>query len=443
MKIPLKYKISLVLSICFLVGNTQTIFKLSLQEAIDFGLKNRFELKTQFLNIELAENAVKKSKDQWLPTIDGSGNMRYNTQLQESVLPEGAFGSTVSGPTRIAFGTRVNTNISIEATQNIYKPSLKHDIKMAEKTVLLEKEVANQTTMQIKLNIAEAYYEVLFREAEIAILEKSVARAKIYVDLSKGIFALGTIQENDVSKAELDYQNVAINLKRAEQNVALALLNLFKNMNMSPMDATELTDSLQAKEISIDPELDFQSSVDTRSEIKQNRIINDLNQLRYDKAASGRQPTLTAYANYSLLYQNDGFNVFENDTWSPFNYVGLKLAIPILDQHKTTLEKSEYKIRQEIGFNDRDNERAEVLYELQNAKTVLINAQLNVAFAQENYRLADQIFKVSQQKYLLGSLLYSDFLETEKSLSDADNNMLNNTYDLLIAKVRWQRAKGE
>lgn len=53
-----------------------------------------------------------------------------------------------------------------------------------------------------------------------------------------------------------------------------------------------------------------------------------------------------------------------------------------------------------------------------------------------------KVQKVSQQKYLLGSLLYSDFLEIEKSLSDADNNMLNNTYDLLIAKLRWQRATG-
>jgi outer membrane protein TolC len=40
-------------------------------------------------------------------------------------------------------------------------------------------------------------------------------------------------------------------------------------------------------------------------------------------------------------------------------------------------------------------------------------------------------------------MLYNDLLDTEKSLSEAENNILTNTYDLLVAKVRWQKAKGE
>jgi outer membrane protein len=71
------------------------------------------------------------------------------------------------------------------------------------------------------------------------------------------------------------------------------------------------------------------------------------------------------------------------------------------------------------------------------------NAQLNLEFAQDNYRLAEQVFKVNQQKYTLGSLLYTDLLDTEKSLSEAENNLLTNIYDVLVAKVRFQKSKGE
>ena len=445
MKKTLKYAISVVFSFAFLLGNAQTRLKLSLQEAIELGLKTRLELQTQLLNIRLAEIAVKKNKDQWLPILEGSGNIRYNTQLQESVLPEGAFGGTITGdgPMRIAFGTRVNTNFSLDATQNIYKPSLNQDLKISKKTVDFEKEVVKQTAVQIKLNIAEAYYAVLFRQEEIAILEKNLARAKLYLDIWTGKLALGTVQENDVGKVKLDYQNVDIKLKRAKQNLELALNNLYKNLNINTFTAIELTDSLNTKEMDEEPNADLSSTVSARSEIKQFALTNDLNQLRYDKAALGRQPTVTAYANYSLLYQSDGFNFFENDTWSPFNYLGVKLSVPILDQHKTASEKSEFKIRQEIGINNWNSQKAEVLYELQNAQTLLKNAQLNLEYAQDNYRLAEQVFKVNQQKYALGGLLYNDLLDTEKSLSEAENNVLSNTYDLLIAKVRWQKAKGE
>ena len=443
MKIPLKYTIALVLSFAFLLGNAQNRLKLSLQEAIDLGLKSRWEVQTQLLNIQLAENTVKKNEDQWLPILDGSGNVRYNTQLQESVLPEGTFGSTATGDVRIAFGTRVNTNFSVDATQNIYNPSLNQEIKISKMTVAFENEVVKQTATQIKLNIAEAYYAVLFRQAERAILEKNLARAQIYLDVWTGKLALGTVQENDVGKVKLDYQNVAIKLKRAEQNLELSINNLYKNLNISALKEIELTDSLNTKEIGEEPNADFSSTINARSEIKQLVMTNDLNQLRYDKAALGKQPTVTAYANYSLLYQSDGFNFFEKNTWSPFNYLGVKLAVPILDQHETALEKSEYKIRQEIGLNNWNSQKTEVLYELQNAKTMLKNAQLNLEYAQDNYRLAEQVFKVNQQKYALGGLLYNDLLDTEKSLSEAENNILSNTYDLLIAKVRWQRAKGE
>lgn len=443
MKKYVKYAIALALSSTFFIGNAQNRLKLSLQEAIDLGVKNRLELQTQLLTIRLAETVVKKNKSQWLPTLEGSGNVRYNTQLQESVLPEGAFGGQGTGVTRIAFGTRVNTNLSLEVSQNIYKPTINQDIKIAEKNVTLEKEVVRQTTAQIKLDIAEAYYAALFRQQERIILDSNLVRAKLYLDVWTGQLALGTVQENDVNKVKLDYQNVAIKLKRAEQNLELAINNLYKNLNIKTLEDIELTDSLNGKEISAFPDDDISSIANNRSEIKQLALTNDLNQLQYDKAILGKLPTVTAYANYSLLYQNDGFNYFEKNTWSPFNYLGVKMSVPLLDQRKTSLEKAEYKIRQEIGFNNWTRQKNEVLYEVQNTKTALKNAQLNLEFAQDNYRLAEQVFKLNQQKYTLGSLLYTDLLDTEKSLSEAENNMLTNIYDVLVAKVRYRKSKGE
>lgn len=445
MKKNIKYTLAILLSIVIFNSNAQQErLKLTLQDAVDLGLKNRLEIQTQKLNVKLAENTVKRNKDQWLPTIESSGNLRYNTQLQESVLPEGAFGGTTGGGSiRIPFGTKVNTTLSIEASQNLYKPSVNQEVKIAEKNVELEREIVNQTTSQTKLNISEAYYSALLRKEEIRILEKTLARAKKYLDVSMAKLSLGTVQENDLGKVKLDYQNVDIKLRKAKQNLQLALNNLAKNLNISNIQELELKDNLDSTENILEIDEDFSGFVNERSEIKQLVLNNDLNKLRYDKATLGMKPTVATYANYSALFQSGGFNFFEKNTWSPFNYLGVKLSVPIFDQNKTKSEKAEYKIRQEIGFNNWNKQKTEVVYELQNAKTELKNAQLNLQYAQENYRLAEQVFQVSQQKYELGTMLYNDLLDTEKSLSEAENNILTNTYDLLIAKVRWQKAKGE
>ncbi len=438
------YHIITFIFISFLANAQQEKLKLSLQEAINLGLKNRTEIQTQQLNIRLAENTLKRSKEQWLPTVEGSGNLRYNTQLQESVLPEGAFGGPArSGPTRIPFGTKVNTNFSVDATQNLYKPSVNQDIKIAEKNISLQNETINQTTAQIKLAIAEAYYAVLLRKEEIRILEKTLARAKKYLDVWTAKLNLGTVQENELGKVKLDYQNVDIKLRRAKQNLQLALSFLSKNLNINNLQEIEPSDDLSNKEIFAETDEDFTGLSNQRSELKQLVLTNDLNKLNYEKAALGMKPTVSAFANYSVLYQSSGFNFFEKNTWSPFNYLGVKINVPIFDQRKTQSEKMEYRIKQEIGFSNLKKQKTEVIYELQNAKTELINAQLNLQYAQENYRLAEQVYQVSQEKYTLGAMLYNDLLDTERSLSEAENNILTNTYDLLVAKVRWQKAKGE
>jgi outer membrane protein len=445
MKKYIKYTLAILLSIVIFNSNAQQDrLKLTLQDALDLGLKNRLELQTQKLNVKLAENTLKRNKDQWLPTIEGSGNLRYNTQLQESVLPEGAFGGTTgSGSIRIPFGTKVNTTFSIDASQNLYKPSVNQEVKISQTNVSLEKEIINQTTSQIKLNITEAYYSALLRKEEIKILEKTLERAKKYLDVWTAKLSLGTVQENDLGKVKLDYQNVELKLRRAKQNLQLSLNNLAKNLNISNVQEIELTDNLKSKDSVSEINEDFMGFVTERSEIKQLVLTNDLNKLKYEKATLGMKPTVSAYANYSALYQSGGFNFFEKDTWSPFNYLGVKLSIPIFDQHKTRIEKSDYKILQEIGLNNWNKQKVELFYELQNAKTELNNAQMNLQYAQENYRLAEEVYQVSIQKYELGGMLYNDLLDTEKSLSEAENNILTNTYDLLIAKVRWQKAKGE
>ena len=61
--------------------------KLNLNEAIQKGLENRIELKVQNLNIQIASNENEKIKARWLPQVSASGDVRWNTQLQTTVLP--------------------------------------------------------------------------------------------------------------------------------------------------------------------------------------------------------------------------------------------------------------------------------------------------------------------------------------------------------------------
>ena len=72
----------------------------------NWDLKNRFDAQANKINVDLANNTVEKSKKEWLPDINATGDIRYNTQLQTMVFPDG-FGNGVN--TVIAMGTKNNT----------------------------------------------------------------------------------------------------------------------------------------------------------------------------------------------------------------------------------------------------------------------------------------------------------------------------------------------
>jgi outer membrane protein len=80
-------------------GFTSFAQKITLNEAIQKGIENRIELKTQALNIQIASSENNKIKAKWLPQVSASGDVRWNTQLQTTVLPFALPGSTESQTT--------------------------------------------------------------------------------------------------------------------------------------------------------------------------------------------------------------------------------------------------------------------------------------------------------------------------------------------------------
>src|ERR1700712_2112828 len=68
--------------------------KITLQQAIDLGLTNRFDIQANKYNLAIADSRVNKSKKEWVPDITGSGNVRYSPQIQATYIPAGFLGSS-------------------------------------------------------------------------------------------------------------------------------------------------------------------------------------------------------------------------------------------------------------------------------------------------------------------------------------------------------------
>jgi len=431
--------ILVIAAMCSNLSAQNDTLKLSLNQAIQLGLANRFDIKGNHLNTDLARNRLTKSNKELLPDLSANGKMVYYGQLQPSIIPAGYLGFTE--PMKIAIGMKNNTSLALDLNYIIYKPGLYTDIKIASNNLLLEEEKNNKTDINIKVEIAEVYDNTLLKSLQYEIAKKNESRYKEYYDLTKGKYSNGAILESDMLLAELDYKNAIAATEKQKQDYILSIENLKYKINIPEQSVVILTDSLHSDEAGIGDVLST-DALTKRSEIKQLAIEQGGNELQLKKARQNYFPSLSLFANYTQFYQGPQFDYSNNFYWAPVNYVGVKLSIPITGSFKNNNSVKEYKLKLVQTDFALKQKTADIQYEVQESLTRLYNAKQNLVTANDNYLLSQKIYKLKKQQYNSGSFSYEKLLDTEKSLSGTEQEYISAVYSFMIAKISYQKAVG-
>jgi outer membrane protein len=420
-----------------IVGISQ---KYNLETAISEGLKNRIEIKNQKLLTEIANRQYAKIAAQWLPQVSGSVDMRWNTQLQTTILPFDITGQNPGENSTVKFGLPFNNSIGLQADQKIFDANKKidkaiNDNSVAQREIDLERQITN-----IKQSITEAYYGVLLNKEQIKTTQEAYERAKTALASAETKFKMGTLLENDFNRFVLDENNAKVALDKAKMDYDLTLSTLKYQMGLTEnieIDAAEDLNLILAK-----TSASYHLQYETRPEIKSEEALLKLNSLNVDKQMAKNKPTLSAYGNYSVLQLNKQFNPFSANTWYPFNYVGVKLNVPIFNGKQSSLNATDFKIQQEINRNNLQKIRSDFEQEARTSTKQMVQAKLDLEQTQKNIQLAQSIYNVDKFRFESGVLALSDLKNSEYSLKQAENNYLNAIYSFLLAELKYKKATG-
>lgn len=412
--------------------------KLSLDDALKIAIDNRLELKNQQLQLRIAEGEEAKLRAKWLPQVNASADMRWNTQLQTSVFKNAPFAN--GQDVKLVLGVPFNNNVGLSAEQKVYDAASKYDRLINSETVEGQKITLEKQKIDIKQAVTEAYYAVLFNQEKITLAEKAVVRAQAYLESGKTKWEKGTILKNDFDRLQLDVNNAQTALTKAKQDLKVNQEYLLYQIGLK-QTSVELTETLE-KVLATAENTTPETALDTRPELKQEQSALRLNELLQQKQKSRLAPLVSAYGNYTALQLNDKFNPFSSGTWFPFNYVGLKLNIPLYDGKQTAILRNEYALKTQVNRNTIDKIKGDFEYEITNTTTVLTQEKANVLDTKKNVELAQQILETDRFRYEKGTLLLADLKNTEYSLQNAETNYLNSVYQFLIALVRYKKAAG-
>jgi outer membrane protein TolC len=416
-------------------------YSLSLLEAIELGLKNKLTLKNQQLSVSLAENEEAKTRTKNLPQVSASFDARVNTQLQTQVIsPEATGGSATADPIRAQFGTRYYNVLAINANQNIFNPAIRYDKKLNAARTELERLNLEKSEQDAILAISEAYLDAAFKKVkwEESKFNYDVAHERFLQ--SQVQFNNGTKLKIDLDKEKLDERNAWQGYRNDSSQYQLAVRYLANELNL-PLSATltltELTEKTEPMGLAAE-ETNTANRVELQTEMRQLSIY----ELNKNKQKASYWPTVSLFGNYTLQQFNNTFDPTDGKFWSPFNYLGMRVEIPVFDGLLKQRNKQEFEYRIEQSNNSIAQLKQQINYEIQSAKWEYENAENNYTLALENYNIAKEILKTDQVRLQSGTILSVEAKNSEYAMLSAQSNYLNALYQFMLARLRLQKALG-
>ena len=198
----------------------------SLEECIDYALKNNLQIKQSQLNTELAKSDLLQSQGNFLPSINANASHSYN------------IGRTIDRYTNTFANSQVLSQqfgVSGELTlfsgfQNI------NTLRQSRYDYLASKFDVDKMRNDISLNIASAYLQVLYSMDAVEIATNQMGLTTRQVERTAKLVDAGSTAKGTLLDIQAQLASEELNLTTAQNQRDIALLSLAQLLNLPTAD---------------------------------------------------------------------------------------------------------------------------------------------------------------------------------------------------------------
>lgn len=415
----------------------------SLQQSIDYAVKNS----PNYLNAELdLKNAVYKKNEitgLGLPQVSGSIDIKDYVELPTSLLPGQFFGAPAGTFIPVKFGTKYNSTAGFSASQLLFSSDYIFGLKASKEFINLSKINVTRSKADLVSQVSKAYYNVIINKERIKLLESNLIRLKKILDDTKAFNQQGFAELIDAERLEVQYNNLVTEKDKVVRLIGLSETVLKFQMGYKLNDAIALTDSLNLnsdtfEELNI-TNVDVSKRPDYQLLKAQQNLLNlDVKRLKW-----GYLPTLAAYGAYQYNAQGQEFDLLDTDQkWFKIALVGATLNVNIFDGFQRNYKIQQAKISALKNNNTLKSIESASQLEASVAGISYNNAYSSLLAQKKNMVLAQHVYEVAMKKYQGGVGTNLEIVNAETTLKEAQTNYYNSVYDMLVAKIDYQKAIG-
>lgn len=417
---------------------------LSLESSVQYAVQNNPQIHKAAMEVRKGEYLVKEYLATGLPQVSGSGNFTYNIKLPTQLIPN-FFDGRPEELIPVQFGTALATSAGIQLDQLIYDHSFWLGVKATQKLGQFNRLLEAKTQEDVAYNVVKIYFQ-----AQILGKQRGIIQANL--DQVSGLLRATELQFQNGFAKKLDVDQLRVNRSTLEtqlQNLNLQYeqtLRALKYAMAMPLDAeVVLTDTLQGDglppavpEEALAP--GYQNKLDVAILTQQEELLK----LQYQRTRAEYIPSARFFAGYTLQGQANNFgDLGDGKQWFDFAMMGINIRIPIFDGMRKN-----YRMQQDnlaIMQNDKDRQMALNGLEFQYNNALLqLQTNYNTLRSQnENLRMAEEVYTVTQKRFREGLASITEVLSAETSMREVQTNYLAALLQYKWASLDLEYANGK
>lgn len=438
----MKKYLGLIATLFFAVSleaQESTRMSLSLQQAIDFAVKNSYDNKVAQKDIESAKQQKWETTTIGLPQIEGT--VDYQNFLKQQVTLFDTNGDGINE--EFTFGTKQNINAAVTLRQLIFDGSYLVGLQSARTFLKISQQAKEKTELLTREAVINAYGNVLVTEKSIEILENNKKILEKNLNDARKIYENGLNEEEDVEQLEITFGNVKSQLNSVNRLKVIAYQMLNVTLGNDIDTELTLTDSLDSlTQTNINFELMSQSfNLDNHIDYKIAENDRESKRLLMRLEQTKALPTLNAFVNYGSQANSDNFSFFNsNQEWFNYSLMGVSLKVPLFSSFKRKAKTQRAKINLEIADIRLKETEEKLSLQVKRAKSDYQLSIEDYQTAKKNLSLAERIEKKQRIKFFEGLSSSFDLTQAQNQLYTQQQTFIQSMLDVIAKKATLENA---
>ena len=402
----------------------QESLSLSLDAARQYAIDYNKVLKNASLAVDVADKVYWERISAGLPRVDAT--MDYTNFLGAEI--EIKFGEDMP-PTKIPF--KPTSNLSLTVAQLIFNGSYLVGLQAAKISRDMSETNFRRTELQIKEQVALAYYSVLVAEKSVDIIQQNLENIKDIYDKTNTMYKVGMAEITDVDQMSVQVTTLENAVKSLQRQVEMAYNLLRIQLGVTAETKLTLTESLE----DIMARMDHLKTLTTPLELNENldyKLMNSqqlISKKLVDMEVMSWVPTINGfYSNTQKILRPD-FDM------TPPNILGLQMNVPIFASGMRKAKWDQARINYEVTLNDKDLLTDQLLIQEKQLRFNLNTAVEQYESQKENVIVSKRVFDNLNLKYEQGLVSSLDLTTANSNYLQSETNYITATMQLLNADL--------